>query len=230
MSRRSRPTGFPKRLWDIVCEAGAQDEARRTWGAGDGPDHGTALAITAAALGVAAETVQARLDDEREARRARRRQHEANRIVVNCDGLCKPVNPGGTATFGWVARRNGQLLASDCGVVARGRQATSNFAEYRAVIEALRWLEKTGCTDEAIVLRSDSQIVVYQVTGTYAVRSPAIWPLWSEASELARRFSQLSFEWVRRTQNKEADALTRKAYAADVAAGRPDLWLAEAAS
>ena len=64
----------------------------------------------------------------------------------------------------------------------------------------------------------------------YAVRSPAIWPLWSEASELARRFSHLSFEWVRRTQNKEADALTRKAYAADVAAGRPDLWLAEAAS
>ena len=154
----------------------------------------------------------------RRAREAERIQREAGRILVSCDGLCEPRNPGGTATFGWVARRGGELLASDCGVVARGHRATNNLAEYTAIIEALRWLDEAGHAGETIVLRSDSQLAIYQLDGIYAVRSPSIRPLWSEASRLARRFADLRFEWVRREQNKEADALTRKAYEASFSA------------
>ena len=149
-------------------------------------------------------------------------RHKASRIVVHCDGLCKPYNPGGTATFGWVARRGVELLASDCGVVARGRRATSNLAEYTAIIEALRWLDDAGHAGDTIVLRSDSQLAIYQLAGTYAVRSPSMRSLWDEASRLARRFADLRLEWVRREQNKEADALTRKAYRQAVVSVRRD--------
>ncbi len=157
-------------------------------------------------------------DDVGEAEKIERIRCEASRIVVHCDGLCGPRNPGGTATFGWVARRGVQLLASDCGVVARGRRATSNLAEYTAIIEALRWLDDAGHAGDTIVLRSDSQLAIYQLDGTYAVRSPSMRPLWDEACRLGGRFADLRFEWVRRTQNREADALTRKAYRQAVAA------------
>lgn len=141
-----------------------------------------------------------------------RRPQEASWIVVNCDGLCEPRNPGGTATFGWVARRGGELLHQDCGVVAKGPRATNNLAEYTAIIEALRWLDGAGLSGEQIVVRSDSQLAIRQLEGSYDVRSRAILPLWRQAHSLAHRFGRLRFEWVRREANEEADALTRLAY------------------
>lgn len=134
-------------------------------------------------------------------------------IVVHCDGLCEPTNPGGTATYGWVARRGGDLVGSGHGVVAKGPQATNNLAEYTAIIEALTWLERSGLSGEQISLRSDSQLAIRQLTGQYEVRSPKIWPLYTKASQLARRFPNLRFKWVPREQNSEADHLSRVAYA-----------------
>ena len=38
-------------------------------------------------------------------------------IVVHIDGLCEPVNPGGTATFGYVIRNDsGSILARRSGL------------------------------------------------------------------------------------------------------------------
>lgn len=54
---------------------------------------------------------------------------------------------------------------------------------------------------------------ICQLTGKYAVRSPRIEPLYSRAKALAVKFRKLRFRWVPREQNKEADALTRRAYA-----------------
>jgi ribonuclease HI len=82
-------------------------------------------------------------------------------IVVNCDGLCEPRNPGGIATFGWLARRDGEVIGSGCGVVAKGPKATNNLAEYTAVIRALEWLLDEGFAKEVVRLRSDSQLVIY---------------------------------------------------------------------
>lgn len=134
-------------------------------------------------------------------------------IVVNCDGLCEPVNPGGTACYGWVAYRGSERLGEGCGVVCSGLGATNNVAEYAAVIRALEWLLESGYRDEEIELRSDSQLCIYQLRGEYAVRSPRVMPLYRRARELAGRFRRLRFRWVPREQNTEADALSRRAYA-----------------
>ena len=100
-----------------------------------------------------------------------------------------------------------------CGVVCSGPTATNNVAEYAAVIDALRWLLEEGLTDERVTLRSDSQLVIFQLSGTHAVRSPRVRPLYLEARRLASAFRNLDFRWVPREQNQEADALSRMAYA-----------------
>lgn len=133
-------------------------------------------------------------------------------ITVYCDGLCEPVNPGGTACYGWVAYRGKKRIAKDCGVVCSGPDATNNIAEYTAVIKALEWLLENGCAGEEIAVCSDSQLCIYQLQGVYAVRSPRLMPLYARALELAEKFSGLSFKWVPREQNEEADRLSRKAY------------------
>lgn len=133
-------------------------------------------------------------------------------IRVNCDGLCEPVNPGGTACYGWIAYKDKEKVAEDCGVICSGPEATNNIAEYTAVIRALEWLLANGYEKEAIEICSDSQLCIYQLQGIYSVHSPRIRPLYRKACELANRFKNLRFRWVPREQNEEADALSRKAY------------------
>ncbi|MGB9848892.1 MAG: ribonuclease HI [Moorellaceae bacterium] len=134
-------------------------------------------------------------------------------ITINCDGLCEPFNPGGTACYGWVAYQDGKKLGEGCGVVCSGPGATNNVAEYTAVIRALEWLLGQGLYDEDVEVRSDSQLCMFQLNGAYAVRSPRILPLYEETVSLARKFRRVKFRWVPREQNEEADALSRRAYA-----------------
>lgn len=141
-------------------------------------------------------------------------------ITIYCDGLCEPVNPGGIACYGWVAYRGPEKLGEGCAEVARGPQATNNVAEYRAVIAALEWLLARGLAGEQVVVRSDSQLVIYQMQGRYAVKSPRVLPLYREASRLVRQFRSIRFEWVPRERNEEADLLSRRAYGEALARDR----------
>lgn len=131
-------------------------------------------------------------------------------IVVFCDGLCEP-NPGGIATCGWLAYENEELLHSHSTVVRRGDGATNNVAEYSAVISALSWLLANGHANKRTVVHSDSQLLVYQLAGKYAVRSPNIVPLHAQALDLAGAFREVVFQWIPREKNTEADALSREA-------------------
>ena len=110
-----------------------------------------------------------------------------------------------------MAYRNGKKLYEDCAVVCSGPGATNNVAEYSAVIAALEWLS-ANITGEKVTVRSDSQLCIYQLDGSYAVRSERIRPLYKKAKMLAKKFRNIVFEWVPREQNEEADALSRKAY------------------
>jgi ribonuclease HI len=135
-------------------------------------------------------------------------------ILLYCDGLTEPVNPGGIACYGWVAYRGGERLGKGSAVVCSGPGATNNVAEYSAVIAGLEWLLSRGLAGEEVVVRSDSQLCIYQLSGRYAVRSERLWPLFRRARGLASRFKKVRFEWVPRERNAEADGLSREAYAA----------------
>jgi len=125
----------------------------------------------------------------------------AGKWTLHTDGACEP-NPG-SGGIGFV------LTAPDGVVVyeaSRGiGQATNNIAEYRALIEGLQ----VAVTVEipALVVYSDSQLMVEQMKGRWRVKHPGIKPLHAEATGLAAKFRAIAFQWIPREQNEAADAL-----------------------
>jgi len=88
-------------------------------------------------------------------------------------------------------------------------EATNNVAEYQALLLALDKLEAIGAGE--IIIRSDSQLVVRQLSGEYRVKNEGLKPLFVEAKTRLRAFASVTIEHVRREQNKEADRLANQA-------------------
>lgn len=135
-------------------------------------------------------------------------------IIVYFDGLCEPVNPGGVAAYGFVVYKGNEKIYEEGEVIGAGfwgDDVSNNVAEYTALIKALEWLLENGYTEKVIV-KGDSQLVIRQVTGRYAVRAKRITPLYQRVMELIEGFKDISFEWVSREENEEADKLSRKAF------------------
>jgi len=140
-------------------------------------------------------------------------------IILNFDGACEPVNPGGVATFGWIIKRNGATLKCGAGEVARGPGATNNVAEYAALIAGLQALAGLGLAGEPVEVRGDSMLVIRQMSGEWRIGSERLLPLYRQAQDLARQFAEVMYRWVPREENAEADALSIEAY--NAAKGTP---------
>ena len=94
---------------------------------------------------------------------------------------------------------------------------TNNQAEYEGLLCALR--ESRGLGSRRVVVRTDSELLYYQMAGRYKVKNPGLKVLHGRARELALKLPNLSIELVRREQNKEADKLAKAA--AQAADNRP---------
>lgn len=129
-------------------------------------------------------------------------------IQVNCDGGIRGGNPGGTPSWAWVRREEGKIVKYASGLVPRGRPLTNNVAEYYAVLHALQALVDDHLEDRPIELRGDSQLILRQLKGEFAVNSPELRPLHEHAMGLLLQFSQgVTLTWVPRKENGDADAL-----------------------
>jgi len=109
-------------------------------------------------------------------------------------------------------------------VIARplGHQ-TNNYAEYTAVVLALRRARQLGAEEVEIVL--DSKLVVEQLSGRWKVRHPQIAPLVADAQAELAGLRRWSIRHEPRAANTAADALANLALDDPAAAAR-----AEAAS
>jgi ribonuclease HI len=133
-------------------------------------------------------------------------------VVLNCDGAARG-NPGPAGIGVVIAASDGTVLDT----IARGiGETTNNVAEYTAVIEGLRRASALGAQD--VLVRSDSRLLVEQLSGRYRVKAPHLQRLHGEALELARRFARIRFEHVPRGRNAEADRLANVGV---------DAWLAD---
>jgi ribonuclease HI len=136
-------------------------------------------------------------------------------IVVHVDGLCEPNRYEGVATYGVISRKEtGELVGMSSGVIGEGRDMSNQVAEYVAVIEALRDLAGKLMTNEEIVVYTDSQLVANQMTGVWKAVHGKYLPYFLVAKQHALSFKNLKFQWIPREENKEADALTCRAYEA----------------
>ena len=135
-------------------------------------------------------------------------------VVFYFDGLCEPRNPGGIAAYGFVIYNDGKILMKKYGLACKpwSQDATNNVAEYSALIHGLQWLVDNGFTDNVLAL-GDSQLVIKQMQGEFRAKAPRIKFLYENAKVLASKFREISFESIPRERNREADSLSRRAYA-----------------
>ena len=139
-------------------------------------------------------------------------------FTIHADGCCEPSNPGGYACWGWVALDgDGAEIATGSGCIGHGPAMTNNLAEYRAVIEALRWAYKAGIVGAAV--QTDSLLVVKQVNGEWQCTKPHLLEL-RESAVKGLALTGSALVWIPREQNERADALSRQAYAEAVASQR----------
>ena len=125
----------------------------------------------------------------------------AGAATLWCDGGSRG-NPGPAACGFVLEDADGRQLASVGEAIG---QATVAVAEYRAVLAGLHAVADHGLA--AVEVRTDSRLVVAQMTGTAPVRSRAIVPLHTEARDLGMRIGTVTYRWVPAEQNGAADAL-----------------------
>jgi ribonuclease HI len=135
-------------------------------------------------------------------------------LIVHTDGAARG-NPGPAGIGVRITRPNGAVVAD----IAEGLgKTTNNVAEYTAAIRGLERASQLGATD--VTLRSDSQLLINQLTGRYRVKTPHLVPLHRRVRSLAAGFPAIRFEHVRREHNADADRLANQAVDAWLAAQR----------
>lgn len=138
--------------------------------------------------------------------------------ALRFDGLFRSINGGiesgstaGFLCYGWLISREELVIAHGHGVFARCKDASSNVAEYVALIEGLDALNDLRLEDESIKVFGDAKSIIDQMNGIASVNSQAIWPMYMRARQLSGRFVNLKWIWTPRKNNKAADLLTRRA-------------------
>lgn len=125
-------------------------------------------------------------------------------MIVDTDGAARG-NPGPAGIGVVVSGPDGEVLAT----IAEGiGETTNNVAEYTAVIEGLAFAKELGA--RSVTLRSDSLLLINQLTGRYRVKAPHLQPLHRRARSIAAGFERIAFEHVPREENVEADRLANQ--------------------
>lgn len=89
-------------------------------------------------------------------------------------------------------------------------ETTNNQAEYQAVIFGLK--EALELDPESVMVVSDSELLVRQLTGEYRVKNEGLAKRFMEVRNLETRLGKpVRYRHVPRDQNREADALANAA-------------------
>lgn len=112
-------------------------------------------------------------------------------------------NPGPAGWGAYIVGDDGEVLAELSGALGI---ATNNVAEYHGLIAALEWAVERGLTELAI--KGDSLLLIEQMRGNYRVKNEGLIPLHQKARTLVAKIGKVTFEHVRREQNKDADRLS----------------------
>jgi len=125
-------------------------------------------------------------------------------VVTFTDGGARG-NPGPAALGVAIYEPNGTLISKHGEYLG---EQTNNYAEYSALIYALKQAKKLGA--QKVTCKMDSELIVKQLAGLYRVRNEGLIPLFAEVKKLACDFEEISFSHVRREQNKMADSMVNE--------------------
>ena len=125
------------------------------------------------------------------------------RLIINTDGAAIP-NPG-SAGIGVILRNDKGKVVSEISKYIG--YSTNNKAEFLALIAGLEKALELGA--EHVDINSDSELIVRQLEGTY--RSKLMKQLYEQTISLLDEFKSYTVKHIPREQNKEADALSKRA-------------------
>lgn len=128
-------------------------------------------------------------------------------LFINTDGGSR--NNPGDAAIGVVIKDSAGKVLELCGKYI-GVQ-TNNVAEYTAVIEALKIVQNKWGGGLKVNFFLDSQLVVNQLGGSFQIKNQTLNLLARQVKELERGVGQVTYQYIPRTQNTEADSLVNKA-------------------
>lgn len=106
----------------------------------------------------------------------------------------------------------GVLFETDGGreeIVGFLGKTTNNVAEYAGLIAALTRARDAGL--QQLEIRSDSELLVRQISGVYKVKAPHLVPLFLQAIKLRQAFPRFKIRHVPREENSLADGLANRA-------------------
>ena len=129
----------------------------------------------------------------------------AEHFTAHCDGGSRG-NPGPAGYGAVIEDSKGRVVAELSQFL--GIQ-TNNFAEYSGLLAVLKWAIENGAKHLTVI--SDSELMVKQMQGKYAVKSPVLRPLFEEARKLSRSIPKFEMRHTLRGGNKHADRLTNEA-------------------
>lgn len=135
-----------------------------------------------------------------------------NHLLVEADGGSRG-NPG-VAGYGALVRDpdSGNILDVDAAPLGT---ASNNVAEYSGLIAGLQLAERIN-PKASVLVRMDSKLVVEQMTGRWKIKHADMKRLATEARQILPA-DQVSYEWIPRDQNKDADQLSNEAMDAGAA-------------
>jgi len=125
------------------------------------------------------------------------------RLTINTDGAAVP-NPGPAGIGALLRWADGTIAAEISEYIG---DSTNNKAEFLALIVALEKALELGA--DHVDLRLDSELLVRQIQGKY--RSKLMKDLYDQAVSLLGEFKSYTVKHIPREQNKEADALSKRA-------------------
>lgn len=138
--------------------------------------------------------------------------------LLNFDGLFRGKEEGSglengmsVMCYGWVIRSRQDVVARGYGSYTHPHVASSNGAEYLALIEGLKACLDLGLAKERLLVLGDAKSVIDQMLGLSGVTSFRVMTLHHKAQGLGRQFHHIGWKWIPRGENKEADRLSRAA-------------------
>lgn len=132
------------------------------------------------------------------------------KIIIYTDGGSRG-NPGPAGIGAVLLSEGGEVLKEISEYIG---ERTNNFAEYEALLFALRAAQKIAEKEHTLVglmIRMDSELVVKQLKGEYKVKDATLREKHTEAKKLFECFAEVHVSHVYREQNKHADRLVNQA-------------------
>ncbi|MBI2345267.1 ribonuclease HI family protein [Candidatus Dependentiae bacterium] len=125
-------------------------------------------------------------------------------VKIYIDGAAR--NNPGPAGAGIYIKRGDKILFEQGFFLG---QKTNNQAEYLALIIGAFFIQEYAKKDESVLIYSDSQLLVRQMTGIYLVRDAILKKMQQIATELLRIYS-VKFCHIYRQDNTQADFLANR--------------------